>query len=97
MISQVVQERVHKLFGLDYNSQYWSWLLDPARPEVPLTVPRPSALAGDEMGLDHIVQEEAESQSGRSPWSRWSARRSDRTEKGVEEKGNAIIFSGFGS
>ena len=30
LVPRVVQERVHKLFNLDYDYRIWSWLLDPA-------------------------------------------------------------------
>jgi len=31
LASQAIQERVHKLFGMDYSRRNWRWLLDPAR------------------------------------------------------------------
>ena len=63
-VSLVVQERVRKFFDLYFNTQNWSWLLDPVRSEVPPTAPRPPASAGDEAAMDPLVEEEAKSLSG---------------------------------
>ena len=58
-MSRVAQERVQKLFDLDYNCWNWSWLLDPTRFEVPLPVLRSVMAAGEEATVDPLVEEEA--------------------------------------
>jgi len=57
----VVQERVQKLFNLDYDYQNWSWLVDPARLEVPLKVLSPLVPAKDKALVVPLVEEETKS------------------------------------
>ena len=94
-MSRAVQERTRKLFDVDYICRNWSWLLNPARSEVPPSVPRSTVSAGEDAVVDPPVEEEAkipsEDESSRLEPRPWRPNREGRLKRRGASKSPQVL------